>query len=291
MNASIHDIIGRVPSWRSARAIEIGAEPIGSGLTNANYHVRVDGAPFVLRVGGENAAVLGINRQTEHDALMAVSAVGIAPEVILFTLPEGHLITRFIEGHDWTRDEFKQPAVIARVADTMRRVHSLPEIAGGFSPYRDIERRLREVRDRAGASPEPAALERYLDTLYQIEAERAADHRYPPALCHNDPFANNFLDDGMVRLLDWEFAGMGDIFYDLASVCFSFSPDQEAHFLRCYFGAARPEDAQIIEQMRFVIAFWNATWALLQASIWPTGHDYMAMAERLLAVMDRRLGA
>ena len=55
---------------------------------------------FVLRIGGSNTVQLGINRCTERDAIVAASQVGIAPEVMLFTLPEGHLVTRFVQGRE-----------------------------------------------------------------------------------------------------------------------------------------------------------------------------------------------
>ena len=36
--------------------------------------------------------------------------------------------------------------------------------------------------------------------------------------CHNDLLTANFLDDGeRLRILDWEYAGMGDRFFDLAN--------------------------------------------------------------------------
>ena len=36
--------------------------------------------------------------------------------------------------------------------------------------------------------------------------------------CHNDLLTANFLDDGSrLRILDWEYAGMGDRFFDLGN--------------------------------------------------------------------------
>jgi thiamine kinase-like enzyme len=101
----IQSIIDQLPAWRHVRQITV--EPRKGGLTNANYLVSVDGERFVLRLSGDITAQLGIHRQTERDALMAASSGGIAPGVVLFILPEGHLVTRFIEGHEWTIEEFK----------------------------------------------------------------------------------------------------------------------------------------------------------------------------------------
>ena len=133
----IQSIIDQLPAWQDAR--EIAVERQSGGLTNANHLLTVTGEAgdverFVLRIGGANTAELGIDRRTEREAALAVSAAGIAPEVLLFTLPEGHMITRFVEGREWSTDEFRTPEVIRRVAATMQQVHALPPISGVFSP-------------------------------------------------------------------------------------------------------------------------------------------------------------
>jgi thiamine kinase-like enzyme len=282
MDAQIQNIITRVPAWQDAQDITVERQP--GGWTNANYLLTIHGERFVLRIGGANTAQLGIERRTERDAVLAASAAGIAPEVVLFTLPEGYMVTRFIDGHKWTPDEFRMPAVIRRVAATMRRVHALPPIEGAFSPYRDIEQRLQVAKARGATMPDH--LDRCLDKMRQIERERASA---PHALCHNDPFQTNFLDDGRVYLLDWEFAGMGDLFYDLASVCHIFAPEQKAHLLECYFGEVTTSALEILEQMWFIVAFWNATWALLQIGNPHADVDYTRMVKNTFAGMTKRL--
>jgi thiamine kinase-like enzyme len=283
----IQAIIDRVPAWQDAR--EIAVERQSGGLTNANHLLTVTGEAgdverFVLRIGGVNTVDLGIDRRTERDAALAVSAAGIAPEVILFTLPQGHMITRFVEGHEWTTDEFRTPQVIRRVAATMKQVHALPPIEGAFSPYRDIEQRLKAAETQG--APLPDHIDRCLDKLYEIERARADA---PRAFCHNDPFPNNFLDAGRVLLLDWEFAGMGDLYYDLASVAHFFQPEQKVLLLQAYFGEAAPEAIETLEQMWFVVAFWNGAWALLQIGNPNADFDYRQMVVNVFGRMVQRL--
>ena len=286
MDAQIQQILSRVPACRQARDIVV--EPQAGGYTNANRLLVIDGERYVLRIGGENAGPLGIDRRRERDALLAASGIGVAPEVLAFLLPEGHLITRHIEGRAPTRQEFQQPDVIRRVARTMRRVHALPPIEGGFSPYRDVERRLEKARERGLSLPVP--VEPLLERLYQIEECRKKVLNGRRVLCHNDPFDNNFLDDGQtMRLLDWEFAGMGDPFYDLASVAHFFPADKKAFLLECYLGQAAPADIEAMDQMWFVVSFWNVTWALLQQGGEDTGFDYAGMVRRVSARMQERL--
>lgn len=283
MTPIVQHIIAQIPAWRDARSIT--GEPQKGGLTNANYLLTVDGERFVLRVSGDNTAHLGINRQSEHDALRVTSKAGIAPEVVLFTLPEGHLVTRFIEGHEWTMEEFRAPDVIQRVAATLQRVHALPPIAGTFSPYRDIEQRLAIARTRDVTLPDQ--LDALLEKLHAIEEERAVQSSL--RLCHNDPFHNNFLDNGRVYLLDWEFAGMGDLFFDLASASYFYGPEHKAYLLECYFGEVTEEAQHTLEQLDYVVAFWNAAWALLQIGNPHADFNYEAMAKNVFARMVEKL--
>ena len=64
-------------------------EALGGGITNHNFRVTVGGELFVLRIGGRDTAVLGIDRRVEHEASLAAAALGIGPEVVAFVEPEG----------------------------------------------------------------------------------------------------------------------------------------------------------------------------------------------------------
>jgi thiamine kinase-like enzyme len=75
--------------------------------------------------------------------------------------------------------------------------------------------------------------------------------REPLALhpCHNDLLKGNFIDDGTrIRILDWEYAGMGDIFFDLGNfaVQHEFSDEHDEILLKAYFG--QPTDSQRARQ-------------------------------------------
>ena len=46
--------------------------------------------------------------------------------------------------------------------------------------------------------------------------------------CHNDLLAANFIDDGeRVWIVDWEYAGMGDPFFDLANFAVNNGLDED----------------------------------------------------------------
>jgi thiamine kinase-like enzyme len=82
--------------------------------------------------------------------------------------------------------------------------------------------------------------------------------------------AGNFIDDGTaVRLIDWEYAGLGDRFFDLGNFAVNHQLDegQERALLEAYFGEVRPEHLRRLQLMRLVSDMREATWGYLQAGI------------------------
>jgi thiamine kinase-like enzyme len=108
--------------------------------------------------------------------------------------------------------------------------------------------------------------------------------------CHNDLLNANFIDDGSrIRIVDWEYAGLGDPFFDLGnfSVNHDLTPDEDAVLLEAYAGTVRPSRAARLALMRIVSDFREAMWGVLQQGISSLDVDFVAYAaehfDRLLA--------
>lgn len=279
-------LLARVPNWEAEEISEV--EPLTGGLTNQSFRFSVRGEPYVLRVSGENTAWLGIDRAAEFAATSAAAQAGLAPEVIAFLPPEGHLVLRWDPGAVWTAADLKEPERLQRVADTLRRVHRLPPIPYDFSPFRDIDQRLATAADLGIPLPtDTADLVRHAATLEARYWRIPTSHT---GLCHNDPFAGNFLgDDTGVRLIDWEYAGMGDIFYDLACFGVYFPPEGKDALLQAYFNQVTDAAREKLAAMHFVMTLWNWTWALLQTRSPHANAEHTRMEQGLLESARRQL--
>src|SRR6187455_2196545 len=123
---------------------------LSGGITNRNFRVDAAGTDqrWVIRLAGNDTHLLGISREVEHAATVAAAGVGVGPEVVAFIRPEGYLITRFIEGGPIGLGAVHRADTIARVADSLRRIHDGPPIPGLFMPFRIVEayRALAEAR-------------------------------------------------------------------------------------------------------------------------------------------------
>ncbi|HEY6112628.1 MAG TPA: phosphotransferase [Gaiellaceae bacterium] len=255
--------------WPGRRA-QFGV--LGGGITNHNLRVDVDGAHFVLRVAGKDTNLLGIDRTVELAATEAAAALGIGPEVVFFVEPEGWLVTRFVEGEIPSLERMREPEMLRRVAAALRTYHDGPVTPGTFDSFRVVETYRRTAEERGGQTPD--AYEWAHEIAGRIERRRAADVAVP---CHNDLLNANFLDDGeRLRIVDWEYAGMGDRFFDLAnfSVNHELDATQSEMLLEAYVGDVRPADVEALELMRFMSDFREAMWGVVQAAVSELDFDF-----------------
>src|SRR5688572_24873057 len=260
-------------------------EVLGGGITNHNLKVDVDGERFVLRVAGKGTNLLGIDRVVEVAATEAAAALGIGPEVVQFVEPEGWLVTRFIEGEIPSPERMREPETLHRVAAALRAFHDGPEIPGTFDSFRVVEIYRRTALDRGGSVPE--TYEWAHEIAGRIETKRAAA---APAPCHNDLLNANFLDDGeRLRIVDWEYAGMGDRFFDLAnfSINHEFGDHENDALLAAYFGETEPSHLASLTLMRFMSDFREAMWGVVQQGISELAFDFAAYADEHFERLER----
>ncbi|MHA2424498.1 MAG: choline/ethanolamine kinase family protein, partial [Candidatus Thorarchaeota archaeon] len=268
MNSELQSIVENIPDWTDAKNLVI--EQI-AGLTNTNYCVTVDGEKFVLRVCGKNTEHLGINREHELEALRAAAAAGIGPEVVYFKKPEGHLVTRWVPGRHWTYEEYRRPDRIKLIVETTKQLHGLAPIEGEFSLFARVKSLIRAAQEFRMRLPED--LGDFLDTMQFIEDDQQRDKSDWFRFCHNDLVSCNYLyfeEEKKITIIDWEFAGMGDLYFDLATLVYTHDnigpipPELEDYLLACYFGEAEDESRIRLAGMKFMLMLFSAVWGISQ---------------------------
>jgi thiamine kinase-like enzyme len=290
LRGELHDeLVGALQRVPELAGRELALTALSGGITNRNFLITIPGERdrYVIRLAGNDTHLLGISREVEHAATVAAAGVGVGPEVTAFIRPEGYLVTRFIEGSPVSFEEVRERDILARIADSLRRIHQGPPIPGLFVPLR-ITMAYRALAQARGVRIPPEydlaeAIGR------RIELACLAD---PIELrpCHNDLLNANFIDDGSrIRIVDWEYAGMGDPFFDLGnfSINHELTPDHDAHLLAFYEGPARIDHLARLTLMRVVSDFREAMWGVLQQGISTLDVDFVAYAgehfDRLLA--------
>lgn len=206
---------------------------IKHGLTNESWLIRTAKDSYVVRLSNTSAESLQIDRESEALVLNAVAAAGIGPEVVRCDPANHVLITRYA-GRTWTPAEAFAPANIDRVADVLWQLHGLrPPPGVHVVDLQSVVRGYLRTLDERGASGMAGTVE-FRDRAVQIAASLQTDANV--CLCHNDVHALNVVDNGTLRLIDWEYAGIGQRLFDLASICVyhAYRREQREQLLRRY---------------------------------------------------------
>jgi thiamine kinase-like enzyme len=254
------------------------------GITNRNFRVNFGGMDYVVRLPGKRTEVLGIDRTAECIANHAAAEMGMAPGVAAMFEEPSCLVTLFIDGREMSVDELRTPETLAEVARDLRRFHdSGTELPTGFDSFRLVEQYAET--GRANGSEPPEGFDDALEAAHRIEkaVEGQPTHELVPA--HNDLLTANFLLDGgkHIQLIDWEYAGMGDRWFDLGNFAVNneLDDEQEAQLLEAYFDEP-PDDRRraTLKLFRFMSDFREAMWGVVQAGVSELDFDFRGYAQK-----------
>lgn len=195
-----------IPGFAHARV----EAQLGEGATGISWLVESGGERFVLRIDKPEAASLGLDRASERDIQAAASRAGLTPEPLFQELDRGVSLRRHAAGEAWTGADLRQPARLQRLARALRDLHALPPAGRTFEPGTAARRYARHVNT-------PAA--RQLADEANVLLAELHFEPFRECVCHNDLVADNIVGDAeRPMLIDWEYAGLGDPWFDLAVV-------------------------------------------------------------------------
>ena len=282
MTAALDTLLARLRP--ELGALEGAPEMLSGGITNRNYRVRLGGADYVVRVTSPESSVLGIDRVAEHAAGLSAARLGVGPEVAAFLPDAGCLVTRFISGRPVPPEELRVPETLGAVARSVRAFHDGPRIPSTFNAFRIVEDYAQEAHERGATLP--AAYSDASRIAAQIEpALTGEEHR--PVPCHNDLLNANLIHDGrVVRIVDWEYAGMGDRYFDLGnlSVNNELREEDEERLLAAYFGApCTSRRFACLRLLRLMSDFREAMWGVVQSAVSTLDFDFVDYATRHFA--------
>ncbi|HVX32939.1 MAG TPA: phosphotransferase [Solirubrobacterales bacterium] len=262
---------------------------LGGGITNHNFRARFGGRDVVVRLPGNDTELLGSDRSGERRANALAAAAGVAPAVLAALEDPVVLVTAFVPGPTMEAAELRRPAALAEVGAALRRVHGCGEAGTRFDAFRLVEDYAAATRARGGEVP--ADYGRAHAVAARIEATPALTAG-PPVLCHDDLLPANFIasPDG-IRIVDWEYAGMGSRWFDLGNFAVNneLGPAEEEALLTAYLGAPPTRaDLAALRLMRLMSDFREAMWGVVQTAISDLDFDFAGYARRHF---DRLLAA
>ena len=180
------------------------------GFSNKNYRFDYQNSTYLLR----KFILSDRDRELEYKIQTLAYEQGIAAKPFLLDIDNDLMICEFLEGEHkeiLSREELKQLVKVLKKLHAVKIDSENMEISTLFSVQN------KEVEEAF------TILEKYPNEM---------------VLCHNDLNPKNILfSEKNIKFIDWEFAGLNDLYFDLASVSveFELSVVDEAYFLANYF--------------------------------------------------------
>ena len=293
MPEAVPDVVRRVAARLGG--LESEPEALAGGITNRNFRVRAGGGDYVIRVAGRDTELLGIDRRAENDAASAAARAGIGPEVALFAPDERCLVTRFVDARTLQDRELSAPGRLEQAGRALRAFHAGPPLPSTFDAVAVGAAYRRLALGRGVTLPEE-----------EVPASRSAAEigaalrgpRHEPVPCHNDLLTANFLLDADDRLwiVDWEYAGMGDRWFDLGNLAVNneLDEDGEERLLGAYLESAVGDRHRArLLLARILSDYREAMWGVAQQGLSDLDFDFVGYADEhfrrlLAAVADPR---
>lgn len=153
------------------------------------------------------------DRESEFKIQKAVYRGGVGAKPILLDKQNGVMVCEFIDGvHKKRLDRVS----LRKLALLIKKLHRVKIRQKATNLKKSFSFRDKKVHSAF------------------IEIQR---HKKELVLCHNDLHHQNIIFSNSIKLIDWEYAGINDRYFDLASIIIEFKLNRkdEQLFLRGYF--------------------------------------------------------
>jgi thiamine kinase-like enzyme len=139
--------------------------------------------------------------------------------------------------------------------------------------------------------PLPSDIDWMLSKSKDIEKAMLRDAPMDVA-CHNDYLSENFMDDGeKIWIIDWEYGGRGDPYFDLGdfAVEHPFHREQEELIIREYCGTMKQNRLSRMLLHKIVSDLWWGLWAMIQYKVSKIPFDFYTYAQNRFERLRRNV--
>ena len=176
------------------------------GMSNRTYIVKIEGELFTFRVPGKRAEVF-VDRVDESKNIEQVRNLGLNNHTLLLDIEGGYKLAEFVEGTPLNELDSLH---LTEVSTLLKKLHNTKGLfEKDYAPF-DRLNYYESLNDN-------------LKEEYYVTRDNFFEHKeylmsLPKVMAHGDSQKSNFVIGKKSYLLDWEFAGNNDYYYDIA--CF-----------------------------------------------------------------------
>ncbi|MDX9690988.1 MAG: choline kinase family protein [Acholeplasmataceae bacterium] len=218
------------------------------GMSHLTYHIQINGVDYTYRVIGKDGNLF-VDRKIELENLNRIKPLGLNNETVYFDVESGEKAAKYVEGTVLTQLDFRPYLVkVSETLKTLHHTHLKPASDYGLMDRLNLYETYTEIK-----SPLYIELKDKWIKLYQEEHAMK-----PKVFCHNDAQRSNMVvSNDRLYLLDWEYAGLNEFYYDIASFG-NVDFNDALELLDVYLGRKATKDEQ--DSVRFYRMFQALQW-------------------------------
>ena len=186
-------------------------EPMKNGQTNDTFMFEYGNKQYVYRHCSVFTSAI-VDRNRESNIQKIVYDLGIDRSCIYLNPESGWKISRYIEGHNL---DFTQVEQLDKAIEILHLLHESDVVCEWRFDFRKEIVRVQGLINQI--SNAYRSYDKLRANIYSLLDYVEADN-WKLALCHNDLNKDNFLISNRIDLIDWEYAGVNDIGYDIAKL-------------------------------------------------------------------------
>ena len=183
-------------------------ERLKGGVSHYTYHVTIKDESYTYRKIGEGGNLF-VDRKTEFQMINKIVPLDINSEVVIFDVETGEKISKYVKGTPLTLLDYH--GHLDAVVSTLKKLHQSD--TKDVVDYGLINRLSLYESYTNQRTPLYQTLKTFWIEKYQINYEANVK-----VFCHNDAQRSNIvIGEDRLYLLDWEYAGLNEFYYDIAS--------------------------------------------------------------------------
>ena len=238
--------------------------PLKKGLISEIYLCNFNNIKSVIRLDLEIPGWLKIQRDSEIRILDLNNNEKSEKNILYHDLEKGILIRRFIEGNKFNLNKINSDQQLELLGRAIKEIHKTNYEKDAVNNFSNSINRYQQI----------LKYKIQKDPILEIGFEIYQDlnhESYPKVFSHNDLTQENIIWDHEYVFIDWEYAGLNNPLFDIASIISSYSlNDQQIDSLCRGYGKKSEVDMEILRKWVKFTYFCDYIWriCLIETSIY-----------------------
>lgn len=178
------------------------------GMSHLTYHIQIHGIDYTYRIIGKDGNLF-VDRKIELENLNRIQSLGLNNETIYFDIKTGEKAAKYVEGTVLTQLDFRPYlSDVSKALKTLHQSDLKPASDYGLIHRLDLYESYTMIKSPLYLELKGKWINRY-NTKHRHQSK---------VFCHNDAQRSNMVvAKDRLYLLDWEYAGLNEFYYDIAS--------------------------------------------------------------------------